>query len=67
MAYTIGLLRAAHRGASVALEARFRVPGGPAGTGWVVGIGSKVSIQAEGIGLVENIRPEWIEWADVAE
>ncbi|MFB7473183.1 hypothetical protein [Kitasatospora sp. NPDC056184] len=67
MTYSIGLLRAAHRGSSVALEVRFNVPDGPAGTGWVIGIGSKIAVKVPGAGLVEDVRAEWIEWADVAE
>jgi hypothetical protein len=61
MAYSIGLLRAAHKSATVHVVVR---QGADTYAGTIVGIGSKLGILSDGE-LIEDVPVEHVIWADV--
>jgi hypothetical protein len=63
MAYTIALLRAAHRSATVRVTIR---QGDETYSGIIVGIGSKLAIYSDGE-LIEDVPVERVVHADIKE
>lgn len=63
MTYSIELLRAAHRSATVHVTVR---QGTDTYSGVIVGIGSKLAIQA-GTELIEDVPVERVVWATVPQ